>query len=208
MENSVLLTVNELSRFDAYLAAGRGLDHVDALRLFLAYRSAAASLILEQQKMSALEVSRDMAVARQRAFVTSLNTIEGRLPEFADSAYNECVHAHHGHVDDVFKSQFTATLITITQAVITALRNTNEWARERAQSTETALSKVEYQWLATLKKYDGVEVHQDDWSLLDRCLSLQLVEHGPSRGPGRVFRRYTITDAGRMALMDVDRKTL
>lgn len=129
MDNAVLLTVNELSRFDAYITAGRGLEHADALRLFLAYRSAAASLILEQQRLCAIEVSRDMAVKRHQTFTRSLDVLERNLPTFASNAYHEC--AKGLVIDHEFKTHFITALTTITQAVVTVLRDANTWSDER-----------------------------------------------------------------------------
>ena len=124
MENQVLLTVNEMARFDSYITAGRGLDHADALRLFLAYRSAAASLILEQQRLCAIEVSRDMAVKRHQTFTTSLDVLERSVPYFVESAYKECVISNG--ID--LHIQFKSALETITRAVVNALRDSNQWS--------------------------------------------------------------------------------
>jgi len=85
----VLLTTQEYERIDDAVSAGRPVSAADTRRIFLAYRSAAAALILQQDRLTVLEVSRDTAVKRNIECAAALELADHYIGEVVDATYQE-----------------------------------------------------------------------------------------------------------------------
>lgn len=83
---------------------------------------------------------------------------------------------------------------------VTALSEQDFAKLEERVVADLVLSKSEKEKLITVRDYDGLEVHRDDWRRWAKLISRELAQFSGARGPSGDFKRVTLTDKGITAL--------